>query len=431
MSNLTAARFQMAYSLGFHMIFAALGIGLPLMMLIAEGLYLRTGDAKYMRLARTWAKATGILFAVGAVSGTALSFELGLLWPRFMGFAGSTLGPAFTLEGYAFFLEAIFLGLYLYGWERLKPTHHWLTGLVVTLTSCLSGVLVLATDAWMQNPIGADVLMTNPEAMDAVGALFKNAAWPIMTIHSTFSAYATTGFAVAGVYAWSGLKGKMDEMRRSALAIALFVGTISALAMPITGDFAAKSVAERQPIKLAAMEAHFETQTGAPLRLGGWPNEETGTVSFDLEMPYGLSFLSYGDINAEVKGLNDFPRELWPNVKVTHIAFQVMVAAGMAMLALSAAYYVTVWRNRKNPKPLNRLLLKLLVPGGFLGILALQAGWVVTEVGRQPWIIYGVMKVADAVTPAPGLVTTLSWFVALYAALAVVLVFLLTRLKHA
>jgi len=431
MSNLAAARFQMAYSLGFHMIFASLGIGLPLMMLIAEGLYLRTGQDKYLRLARTWAKATGILFAIGAVSGTALSFELGLLWPRFMGFAGSTLGPAFTLEGYAFFMEAIFLGLYLYGWERLKPAAHWLTGLVVALAGCLSGVLVLATDAWMQNPLGVDVLVQNPEAMDAVGALFRNPAWPVMTIHSTFSAYVTSAFAVAAVYAWSALQGKLDDMRRSALAIALFVGTISALAMPITGDFAAKSVAERQPVKLAAMEAHFETEKGAPLRIGGIPHEETGTVTFALELPGGLSFLSYGDFNAEVKGLKEFPRELWPNVSVTHFAFQAMVGAGVALLAIAAAYYWTVYRSRREPAPLNRLLLWLLVASGFLGITALEAGWIVTEVGRQPWIIYGFMKVTEAVTPAPGLSSTLTGFVALYAILGVLLVWLLNRLKHA
>ncbi|HWI64339.1 MAG TPA: cytochrome ubiquinol oxidase subunit I [Symbiobacteriaceae bacterium] len=428
MSNLLAARFQMAYSLGFHMIFAALGIGMPLLMLIAEGLYLRSGQERYLRLARTWAKATGILFAIGAVSGTALSFELGLLWPRFMGFAGSTLGPAFTLEGYAFFLEAIFLGLYLYGWERLRPAAHWLTGLVVALAGCLSGVLVLAADSWMQNPLGADVLAKNPEAMDAVGALFRNPAWPVMTIHSTFSAYATTAFIVAAVYAWSALKGKLDDMRRSAMAIALLVGTISALAMPITGDFAAKSVAHRQPVKLAAMEAHFQTEKGAPLRIGGWPNEEKGTVSFDLEIPYGLSFLSFGDLKAEVKGLNEFPRELWPNVKVTHVAFQLMVAAGIGLMGVAAAYYFTTFRSKR---PYNRLVLWLMVAAGFLGVIALEAGWVVTEVGRQPWIIYGVMTVAEAVTPAAGLLPTLTGFVVLYALLGAVLVWLLNRLKHA
>lgn len=289
-------------------------------------------------------------------------------------------------------------------------------------------MLVLAADAWMQNPVGVETLLANPEAMDAIGALFRNPAWPVMTIHSTFSAYATTGFAVAAVYAWSALKGKLDEMRRSALAIAMLVGTISALAMPITGDFAAKAVAERQPLKLAAMEAHFTTEAGAPLRLGGWPDPATRTVRFDLELPKGLSFLAFGDLNAEVKGLDAFPEALWPNVKVTHIAFQLMVGAGMALLAIAAGYYYTVIRRRE---AINPLLLKALVASGFLGAIALEAGWVVTEVGRQPWIIYGVMKVADSVTPAPGLLSTLTWFVVLYALLGAALVWLLNRLKHA
>jgi cytochrome d ubiquinol oxidase subunit I len=282
----------------------------------------------------------------------------------------------------------------------------------------------------MQNPLGADVLTKNPEAMDAVGALFKNPAWPVMTIHSTFSAYATTAFAVAGVYAWSALRGKLDDMRRAGVAIALVVGTLSALAMPITGDAAAKSVALRQPTKLAAMEAQFATEQGAPLRLGGWPDPETKTVRFALELPKMLSLMAFSDPNAEVKGLDAAPRELWPDVHVTHVAFQLMVASGMALLLIAAGYWFPVIRRRRQELN-NRLLLWLLVASGFLGIIALEAGWVVTEVGRQPWIIYGVMKVAAAVTTAPGLLSTLSGFVALYALLGVALVYLLNRLKHA
>lgn len=430
MTNLGAARFQMAYSLGFHMIFAALGIGMPMLMVIAEGLYLRTGKDGYRRLARTWAKATGILFAIGAVSGTALSFELGLLWPEFMRFAGSTLGSAFTMEGYAFFLEAIFLGLYLYGWERLSALGHWLTGVVVAVAGAMSGVLVLATVSWMQNPVGVETLMQNPEALDPFGALFGNPAWPVLTLHSTFSAYCATGFAVAGVYAWGALKGKMDDARRGALKIALAVGTVAALIMPLSGDLAAKDVARRQPAKLAAMEAHFETGSGVPLLVGGLPNPETQEVKFALKVPKGLSFLAFGDFDAEVKGLNEFPRDLWPNVVLTHIAFQIMVGAGTAMIAVGAWYWWAVYR-RKGAHVGSRWLLWTLVVASPLGMIALETGWIVTEVGRQPWIIYGVMRTADAVTPAPGLVTTLSWFVALYALLAVVLVWLLNRLKHA
>lgn len=430
MTNLAAARFQMAYSLGFHMIFASLGIGMPLLMLIAEGLWLKKRDERYLRLAKTWAKATGVLFAIGAVSGTALSFELGLLWPNFMKFAGSTLGPAFTVEGYAFFMEAIFLGLYLYGWERLKPSVHWLTGLVVAISSAMSGVLVLSTNAWMQNPVGAELLATNPGAIDPVAALFKNSAWPIMTTHAVLAGYAVTSFAVAGVYAWGVLKGRVDSMRRSALAITLVVGLASAIVMPLTGDISAKSVARRQPWKLAAMEAQFETETGAPLRIGGLPNEEDQTVRFALEIPKGLSFLAFSDFNSEIKGLQEIDRSLWPNVMVTHLAFQAMIGAGTLMLLLTLLYW-WLWRRHRERLTEKRWLMWLLVIGSPLGFVALEAGWVVTEVGRQPWIIYEVMRTVDAVTPANGLGPILAGFVTLYTTLAVVLAWLLNRIKHA
>src|SRR3954447_12459810 len=201
MENLIAARMQMAISLGFHMVFAALGIGLPLLMLVSEGLWLRTRKRTYLDLARKWGKATGILFAIGAVSGTALSFELGLLWPRFMEFAGPIVGPAFALEGYAFFIEAIFLGLYLYGWKRLRPMAHWLCGWPVALSGAASGILVVSANAWMQQPVGFDLAtdgsVTN---VDPVAALL-NPAWGAMAIHSALSTYQSVGFGVAGVYA--------------------------------------------------------------------------------------------------------------------------------------------------------------------------------------------------------------------------------------
>jgi cytochrome bd ubiquinol oxidase subunit I len=430
MDNLAAARFQMAWSLGFHMIFAAMGIGLPMLMAIAEALYLKTGNEDYRRLAKTWAKATGILFAIGAVSGTALSFELGLLWPKFMGFAGSTLGTAFTLEGYAFFLEAIFLGLYLYGRERLKPAVHLFTAIMVAFSGMMSGVLVLATNAWMQNPVGVDVLMTNPEAMDVFGALFRNPAWPTMMIHSTFSCYAATAFAAAGVYAWSALRGRMDAMRRKALIITLAVGTVAAVAMPVTGHVAAQDVAVRQPIKLAAMEAHFHTEAGAPLLLGGIPNVEAGEVAYKIELPRLLSFMAFNDFNAEVKGLMEWERDLWPNVPLVHYSFQIMVAAGGAMMAAVALYWWAVARRRERHAD-SRLLMWVLVLAAPLGFVALEAGWIVSEVGRQPWIIYGVMRTTEAVSQDPGLVRVFYGFVGLYAALGVVVVWLLNRLKHA
>lgn len=429
MTNIDAARLQMAYSLAFHMIFAALGVGMPLLMFIAEGFWLKTKERRYLSLAKTWAKATAVLFAIGAVSGTGLAFEMGLLWPEFMGFAGSTIGPAFTLEGYAFFMEAIFLGIYLYGWERVSPVAHWLSGLVVAIAGAASSLFVVATNAWMQNPLGVELLATAPEQIDVAAVLFGNQAWPIMAIHSTLACYVATGFAVAGVYAWGALKGRMDPLRQSALGIAVAVGTIASATMPVTGHASAVDVATRQPAKLAAMEAQFQTEKGAPLRIGGIPNVETEEVSFAIEIPYALSILAFSDPMAEVAGLDQFPRDQWPNVPLTHYAFQVMVGAGSAALVVAVWYWIRRVRGYQAVLR-DRYLLWALLLTSPLGFVALQAGWIVTEIGRQPWIIYGVMRTADAVTPAKGIVTAMLGFVALYTFLGVVLVFLLQRIRH-
>lgn len=427
MDNLLAARIQMAMSLGFHMIFAALGVGMPVLMLIAEGLGLRTGRPHDFALARLWGKATGVLFAIGAVSGTALSFELGLLWPPFMELSGPAIGPAFTLEAFAFFLEAIFLGLYLYGWDRLSPLAHWLTGIPVALSGAASSVFVVATNAWMQNPVGVDVLISRPDAFDPLNALFTNPVWGIMALHSTLATYAATGFAVAAVYAWGIRRGARDALHRSALHIALVVAGVSAVLMPITGDVSAKVVARYQPVKLAAMEAQFETERGAPLRIGGLPDPGKQRVLYALEIPGALSWLAYGDTDAEVMGLDRVPRDRWPNVVLVHVAFQVMVIAGLAMLAVVLWYLFGWWRRRRAPLD-NGLLLSALVAAGPLGFIALEAGWIVTEIGRQPWIIYGVMRTADAVTTVPGVPLTLAAFTALYLLLTVTLVWLLRRI---
>src|SRR5215210_1450861 len=268
MDNLLAARLQMEISLGFHMVFAALGIGLPLFMLITEGLWLRKRQQVYLDLAKKWAKATGILFAIGAVSGTALSFELGLLWPQFMQFAGPIIGPAFALEGYAFFIEAIFLGLYLYGWKRLKPLAHWLCGIPVAAGGAASGVLVMSANSWMQNPVGFEVQNGRPVNINPIASLL-NPSWGTLAIHLTIACYMATAFMVAAVYAWGMVRGRRDTYHASALAIAMIVGTITAVLQPVSGDFTARLVHRTQPIKLAAMESQFTTERGAPLRIGG------------------------------------------------------------------------------------------------------------------------------------------------------------------
>ena len=333
MDTLLAARAQMEVSLGFHMIFAALGIGLPLLMVIAEGLWLRTGRPHYRALARKWVKATALTFAVGAVSGTALSFELGLLWPRFMAVAGGVVGPAFALEGYAFFVEAIFIGLYLYGWERLSKRAHWWAGVAVAVSGAISGVLVVSANAWMQVPGAFQVVAGRLVATEAL-APFRSPAWLDMALHATLSCYVATSFAVAGVYAVGMLRrGRRNRYHRSALGIALAVGVIAAVLQPLSGDISARRVAKTQPPKLAAAESLFRTQTRAPLVIGGLPDVSAQTVRWGIEIPAGLSLLATHDINGEVKGLDVVPPERRPPVMLTHIAFQLMVGIGILGLA--------------------------------------------------------------------------------------------------
>ncbi|HEX8830999.1 MAG TPA: cytochrome ubiquinol oxidase subunit I [Longimicrobium sp.] len=423
METLTAARAQMEVSLAFHMVFAALGIGMPLLMVAAEALWLRTGRAHYRQLARKWAKATALTFAIGAVSGTALSFELGLLWPRFMAFAGGIIGPAFALEGYAFFLEAIFLGLYLYGWEKLSPRAHLLAGAAVAVSGMVSGILVVAANAWMQQPAGF-VLVDGKATQVSALAPFMSRAWGVMAVHSTLSCYIATGFAAAGVYALGMLRGRRDAYHRSGLALALGMATVAAVLQPVSGHFSADHTANHQPLKLAAYEAHFHTTRGAAEVIGGIPDVEARTVHGAIRIPKLLSFLAFADPNAEVRGLDAFPRELWPNVVVAHLAFQLMVGCGLALIGVGAWFWLARWRKREP----EGWMLRALVAASPLGILALEAGWIVTEVGRQPWIIQGVMKTRDGVTTVSSVPATFFGFSLLYLGLGIALALLLRRL---
>lgn len=425
MDVLTAARLQMEVSLGFHMIFAALGIGMPVLMLIAEWRWLRTGQAHYRELARTWGKATALTFAVGAVSGTALSFELGLLWPRFMALAGGVIGPAFALEGYAFFIEAIFLGLYLYGWDRLSPRAHWWTGVPVAISGMMSGVLVVAANAWMQTPVDFTLATDGSLASGHPLAAFRSPAWLHMALHSTLSCYIATGFAVAGVYALGMLRGRRDAYHHSAIGIALAVGTITALLQPLSGDWSARSIARDQPAKLAAAESHFETSSHVPLLIGGLPTAD-GDVRYAIRIPSGLSLLVGHSPETVITGLNDFPADERPPVLITHIAFQIMVACGFAMIGVGLWFWL-IRRRRRMEGP---WLLRALLLASPLGFIALEAGWIVTEVGRQPWVIYEVMRTADAVTPRTDVPLTLFGFTVLYIALSIALVALLRGLAH-
>jgi cytochrome d ubiquinol oxidase subunit I len=424
MNDLLAARSQMAMSLAFHIIFAAIGIAMPLLMVVAEWRWLRSREEVYLQLAKRWAKGTAILFAVGAVSGTVLSFELGLLWPRFMGHAGAIIGMPFSLEGFAFFTEAIFLGIYLYGWKRVPPRAHLLAGGVVAVSGALSGIFVVIANAWMNSPTGFELVNGKPVNVGPIAAMLNPMALS-QTIHMTIAAYAATGFVVAGIHAFLLLRDRTNVFHRRAVAIALTVGGAAAILQPLSGDLSARSVARYQPAKLAALEAHFKTEAGAALNIGGIPDVETGETNYAIKIPYGLSLLAFHDPYATVKGLNDFPRDQWPNTLIVHAAFQLMVALGTLMALISLWGAFLWWRKRTLPD--GKWFLRSLVIAAPAGMLAIEAGWTVTEVGRQPWIIYGVMRTSEAVTPMPGLVIPFVIFTLLYMFLAAVVAWLLFR----
>jgi len=424
MSDLFAARSQMAMSLAFHIIFAAVGIAMPVMMVIAEGMWLRSREEVYLTLAKQWAKGTAILFAVGAVSGTVLSFELGLLWPEFMRYAGAIIGMPFSLEGFAFFLEAIFLGIYLYGWKRVSPRAHWWAGVVVAVSGMISGVFVVTANAWMNTPAGFEIIDGKPANIQPIAAMLNPAALH-QVIHMTIAAYAAVGFAVAAIHAFMLRRDAQNAFHRRAFAIAFSLGAFMAVLQPLSGDFLARQVFHYQPAKLAAMEGQFTTESHAPLHIGGWPDEKSGTISHDLEIPDGLSLLVYHKTSGEIKGLNAFPRDQWPPVAVVHLSFDIMVGCGMAMMLTGLLGAWLAFR-KKNPCD-QRWFLLLAILTGPLGFVAIETGWTVTEVGRQPWIIYGIMRTANAVTPMPHLIVPFVSFTLLYVFLGFVVIFLLKR----
>ena len=406
----------MGTSLGFHIVFAVLGVGLPLLLVVAEGLWLRTQDEAWLVLARRWSRAFGILFAVGAVSGTALSFELGLLWPRFMAFSGAIFGLPFTAEGFAFFLEAIFLGLYLYGWNRLTPLAHWLTGIPVAVSGALSSVFVVMANAWMNSPSGFRLDAAGHLVdVDPIAAAF-NASTPTEDPHMLVSAYVVTGFVVASVYAAGLLRGRLDALHRRGLLLGIGMGAAAIVLAGITGDSSARFIYQAQPAKFAALEAVYTTTRCAPVSLLGIPSDSEHRVRYTVQIPCLLSLLAAFDPNAEVKGLDSFPANDRPNPVLVHLSFDTMVGLGTTIGLVAALFWLLViWRRRI---PLHRLLLWALVLSGPAAVTAMEAGWFVTEFGRQPWIVYGILRTSDAATTAPALGLTFAIFFLIYIGLA-------------
>jgi cytochrome d ubiquinol oxidase subunit I len=421
-SDLLAARWLFGVSLVFHIVFAAVGVAMPLLMVLAEWRWRRTGSPVHLDLARRWAKGAAILFAVGAVSGTVISFELGLLWPRFMGFAGPIIGLPFSLEGFAFFAEAIFLGVYLYGWGRVGPRLHLASGVVVAVAGATSAFFVTLANAWMNVPAGFALEGGAATDVQPFVAMFPP-GWAHEVVHVLLSSYLATGFAVAGIHAARLVRRPGSALDRSALGLALLVGGVAALLQPLSGDYSARQVARTQPEKLAALEGQFHTERGAPLRLGGLPDPRAGETRFALEIPRGLSLLAFHDPDAEVRGLDAFPRESWPPVVNVHLAFQVMVGLGSLLAALSLAAAALALRRRDWPRP----FLRAIALAGPAGFLALEAGWIVTEQGRQPYTVRGVLTTAASVTPVGRLAVPLVLFVAVYVLLGAVTAILLYR----
>jgi cytochrome d ubiquinol oxidase subunit I len=358
------------------------------------------------------------------VSGTVLSFELGLLWPAFMDRAGAIIGMPFSLEGFAFFTEAIFLGLYLYGWKALPPLAHWLAGVMVAVSGVFSAIFVVTANAWMNAPVGFTMTDGRITNIDPIAAMLNPASFH-EALHMTLAAWVATGFAVASVHAFNLLRDRNHPFHRAALGIAVGVAAVSAPLQILSGDFSSREVARLQPAKFAAMEADYKTETGPPLLIGGIPDDETGTTAYALRIPHGLSLILAHKLDATVPGLEESRRSDWPNVRVVHWAFDLMVACGMALLALSAAAGWLWWKNRA--LPVEKWFLRALVVAGPLGFIAIETGWVVTEVGRQPWIIYGVMRTEAAVTPMRWLAAPFAAFTLLYVFLAVMVVLILRR----
>lgn len=424
MDDFIAARSQMALSLGFHIIFSCIGMVMPFFMAVAHYYWLRTNNIVYKNVTKAWSKGVAIFFATGAVSGTVLSFELGLLWPEFMKHAGPIFGMPFSLEGTAFFIEAIALGFFLYGWDRFNKWFHWFTGVIVGVSGLASGILVVAANAWMNSPAGFDFVNGQYINIDPIEAMF-NDAWFSQALHMTIAAFVATGFAVAGVHALMILRGQNVLFHTKSFTIAAIFGCVAAVLQPLSGDISAKDVAIRQPAKLAAMEAHFHTEKSAPLIVGGIPDEENKKVDYAIKLPGFLSFLAHGDFDTEVTGLDKIPEKNQPPVAITHYAFQIMVGMGMAMMLVALLYFIALWK--KKEWLTSPWLLKLFVAATPLGFIAVEAGWTVTEVGRQPWIIHNVMRTADAVTPMPGIAYSFYLFSAVYVSLAIIVVFMLYR----
>ena len=426
-SNLLAAREQMAFTLGFHIVLSCLGVALPATILVANYIGLKKGDEAAIELAKRWSKAMAVTFAVGAVTGTVLSFEFGLLWPQFMDRFGAAFGVAFAIEGIFFFLEAIFLAIYIYGWKRLSGWAHFWSGVPMFITGIGGAFSVVAANAWMNQPQGF--------TLDAAGKVVDvepvkvliNPATGYEVPHMILAAYMVVGFLVASIYAVGMLKGRRDRLHRLGLLIPLTIGLIATPIQLFVGDTAARAVADHQPAKFAGMECIQET--------GGHQTEYVGGVCTSdgvkaaIPIPDLDSFLVGFSADSKVIGLNDIPADERPPANTfLHLSFDLMVGIGTALLALGAWFAWVWWKRRDIPQ--TPWFLRAVAVSGIASILALWCGWIVTEVGRQPWIVQGYMRTSEAVTEAEGIWFTFALVLLIYAALGTIAVLVLRSMSR-
>jgi cytochrome d ubiquinol oxidase subunit I len=411
---LLQARQMQAMSFAVHIPLVCFGIAFPAMVLFLEGLWLRTGDPLYKGLAKRWSKGMLILFAVGVVTGTILSFEMGLLWPEFMARFGEVFGLAFGIEGFSFFMEAIFIAVYVYGWDRLPDRVHFAAGVPIVLAGISGSLMVISVNGWMNHPTGFRI--ENGEVVDVepLTALFNDNLWHEL-VHMYLAGFIVAGFLVAGVYAYAWLRGRRDRRHRIGLVVALSVAALTTPAQLLVGDWAARTVAERQPIKLAAFEGLDETTEGAGFELAA-----------GIEIPKLLSLLAFHDPNAVVQGLDSVPEDDRPPVGIVKLSFRTMVAIGTALAALGA-WFIWVWW-RRGRLPGSPWFHRAVVAAGPLSVVALIAGWVTTEVGRQPWVVYEVMRTEEAVTGAGGIPVGFAALAIIYIGLIAIALVMLRRL---
>jgi cytochrome d ubiquinol oxidase subunit I len=418
---LLEARQMQALSFAVHIPLVAFGTAFPAMVLFAEWLHHRTGDPVLLTLARRWSRIMVALFAVGVITGTILSFEMGLLWPNFMATYGSVFGLGFAIEGFSFFLEAIFLAIYVYGWDRLSPRMHMLSAVPVIITGFTGSFMVVAVNAWMNHPTGFTMAAGRVLHVEPWRALFANPYFWHEIVHMYIAGYIVCGFVLAGVYAVGRLRGRWGRYERAAFAIPL---TLAAPVQVLVGDWAGREVAKMQPTKLAALEGLGPTETGAPVHIGGWYQD--GGVKYGIPIPRALSLLAFHDPNARVRGLEAVAPRDRPPVNVTRFAFQAMVGIG-TLLALLGVWVAAV-RVRRGRLPETPWFFRAVALAGPLSVVALIAGWVTTEVGRQPWVVYGYMRTEAAVTGASGIPVGYAALAAVYALVAAGVVWILRRL---